>query len=87
MFQRTSDINQYATRQHQSFVIHLVKTIRSQKTIKITGPKLWNNLIKVINVHCKISSCKTNLKKYILSSNNLSVVCYGYLILPLIILL
>ena len=46
MFERTTEIHNYLTRQHDSFYINYVPTVRSQKTIKITGPKLWNVITK-----------------------------------------
>ena len=68
MFERTSNIHNYSTRQHNTFYVNFVPTLRSQKNIKITGSKLWNKIIRKINVNCKISTYKTNLKKHILSS-------------------
>ena len=67
MFDRTSNIHSYSTRQSDCFYINYVPTLRSQRTIRITGPKLWNVLITNINIHCKISSYKMNLKKTIFS--------------------
>ena len=67
MFERTTNIHNYSTRQYDSFYINYVPTLRSQKSIKITGPNMWNKIIKNINIHCEISSYKTNLKKCILS--------------------
>ena len=72
MFEKTSQVHSYSTRQYDSFYINYVPTLRSQRTVKITGPKLWNIVIRRINVHCKIGSYKTNLKKYILCNSNIS---------------
>ena len=71
MFQRTSNIHNYSTRQNDSFYIQYVPTVRSQKTIKITGSKLWNILITKINIHCKISTYKLKLKNVLFSCNDL----------------
>ena len=68
MFERTSNIHGYTTRNPESFYIHFVPTSRSQNTIKITGPKLWNMIIKNVNINLKISSYKSYLKKYTLSN-------------------
>ena len=66
MFQRTSNVHNYSTRQYDSFYIDFVPTLRSQRTIKITGPKLWNKISSQINIHCKIGTYKTHLKKLVL---------------------
>ena len=70
MFERTSNVHNYSTRQCDSFYINYVPTLRSQRTIKITGPKLWNIFSSKINIHYKIGSYKTHLKKAILSHQN-----------------
>ena len=67
MFERTANIHNYSTRQINCYYIHHVPTVRSQKTIKITGSKLWNIISNNINISCKISSYKINLKKFLLS--------------------
>ena len=66
MFQRISNVHNYSTRQYDSFYIDYVPTLRSQRTIKITGPKLWNKISSQINIHCKIGTYKTHLKKIVL---------------------
>ena len=72
MFERTTNVHNYATRQYDSFYINYVPTLRTQRTIKITGPKLWNIVIRKIDIHCKIGTFKTKLKKIILSESDLS---------------
>ena len=67
MFTRTSNIHRYPTSQNKSFYTHFVPTVRSQKTIKITGTKLWNIIIRKLNIKNKISSYKQNLKKFLLT--------------------
>ena len=70
-FTNTSDIHSYNTRQKESFYTDFVPTVRSQRTIKITGTKLWNIIIKKLNFKNKIGSYKINLKKCLLSNNDL----------------
>ena len=72
MFVRTSDMHAYSTRQYDSFHIEYVPTLRSQRTVKITGSKLWNIVSRKINIHCKIGTYKVHLKKIILLNSNLS---------------
>ena len=69
-FKLTSDVHSYPTRQNKSYYINYAPTVRSQKTIKITGPKLWNIILKKINIQNKISSYKVNLKKFLLSKDD-----------------
>ena len=71
MFERISNVHNHSTRQIDSFYIQYSSTLRTQRTIKISGPKLWNLIIRSINIHCKISTFKANLKKFILSDNPL----------------
>ena len=71
MFERTSDVHAYSTRQYDGFYINYVTTLRSQKAVKITGPKLWNTVIRKIDIHCKIGTYKTKLKKTLLSYTTL----------------
>ena len=71
MFERTADIHGYSTRQTNSFYISYVPTVRSQKTIKIMGPKIWNVIIRKVSIQCKIGSYKTSLKKILLSHSSL----------------
>ena len=63
MFEKTSQVHSYSTRQNDSYYINYVSTLRSQRTVKITGPKIWNKVIRKIDIHCKIGTYKTNLKK------------------------
>ena len=70
MFERTSDVHGYSTRQYDSFYVNYVPTLRSQRSVKFTGYKLWNVVISKINIHCKIGSYKTNLKKILLANPN-----------------
>ena len=67
MFKRTSDIHNYSTRQEDSFYLQFVPTHRSQKTIKISGTKLWNSLYDKVNTKCKIGTFKNQLKTFLLS--------------------
>ena len=64
MFERTSNVHNYSTRQHSTFYVNYVPTLRSQRTIKITGSKLWNEIIRHLDINCKISNFKK--KKIIL---------------------
>ena len=48
MIKRVSDIHNYFTRQYDSFYRNYVTTARSQRTITISGPKLWNKIIRKI---------------------------------------
>ena len=70
MFERTSDIHSHSTRQYNSFYINYVPTLRSQRTVKISGAKLWNKIIGKIDINCKVGTFKTNIKKILLSSNS-----------------
>ena len=70
MFERTTNIHSYSTRQSDSFYIHYVPTLRSQRSIKITGSKLWNILIREVNINCKIGTYKAKLKNVLLSGIN-----------------
>ena len=67
MFEKTSNVHDHFTRQNNAFYINFVPTVRSQRTIKITGPKLWNAAVKEINIKYKISTFKVHLKKFIFS--------------------
>ena len=69
MFELTSNIHSYETRQSNSYYIHFVPTLRSQHTVKIVGPKIWNRVKKEINSGCKISTYKNLLKKFLLSNS------------------
>ena len=71
MFDRTSDIHNYTTRQHDTFYINHVIKVRSQRTVRITGSKLWNIVIREINTNCRIGTYKAHLKKFLLSKSNL----------------
>ena len=68
MFQRTSHVHSYPTRQQCSYYIQKDSTVRTEKTIRISGPKTWNSIIKHVDINCKIGSYKTNIKKFILSN-------------------
>ena len=68
MFNRTPAIHHYSTRQYSGFYISYAPTVRTQRTVKITGCKLWNAVIRKIDVNSKIGSYKTNLKKIIFSN-------------------
>ena len=70
MFERTSDVHSYSTRQYDSFYIDYVPTLRSQRTIKIAGSKLWTMVNRKVNIHCKIGTYKIHLKKLLLSNLN-----------------
>ena len=68
MLELTSDIHNYETRQSKLYYIQYVPTLRSQKTLKVVGPKIWNKITKEINSQCKISTFKNHLKKFLLSN-------------------
>ena len=67
MFERTSDIHDHNTRQCNSYYVQYVPTLRSQKTIRIVGPKFWNKICKEISTNCEISTFKKHLKKFVFS--------------------
>ena len=69
MFERTSNIHNYETRQHNLFYLKFVPTSRSQKTIKIKGTKLWNMLVRKMDTDCAISTFKTKLKTLIITDD------------------
>ena len=69
MFKLTTDVHSYPTRQKNSYYTQFVPTVRSQKTIKITGTNLWNILRKKLNIQNKISSYKLNLKRFLISTD------------------
>ena len=52
-----------------SFCIPQVPTLRTKKNIKISGPKIWNTIVKKVAINCKISPYKVQLKKCFLSRN------------------
>ena len=74
MFNRTSDIHDYETRQSNSYYIHYVPTLRSQRTIKVVGPKIWNKVNKEINSQYTISTYKFHLKKLLLQTDNVNII-------------
>ena len=67
MFELTSSVHAYPTRQSQSYYIQFVPSLRTQKSIRISGPKIWNCIVQKITINCKISSYKINLKKLIIA--------------------
>ena len=59
-------IHSHYTRQYCSFHPPRFKSQLSKRFIRYKGSVLWNNIVTFIDVNVKISTFKTNLKKYIL---------------------
>ena len=62
MFRYTSDHNPHFTRQRNSLYIDTCSTTRSQKNVKFIGARIWNVLIRQINVSCTIGTFKKYLR-------------------------
>ena len=70
MFVINNELHSYNTRQHLNFHHQFASTSAKQHTIKIKGPKIWNDLpevLKHVNNFKSILSFKVKLKKYLLS--------------------
>ena len=71
MYQYTSDIHNYSTRCCNTLYLPLCKTTRSQKTIRYYGSKVWNVLLKHIDVNCAIGTFKKRLRILLLNHHSL----------------
>ena len=67
MFIKTSDVHHYSTRQADLLYIQYAAAIRTQRTLKHYGIKLWNSLYHVVHPDCAISTFKCNFKSFLLS--------------------
>ena len=68
-FSHVSDIHSHHTRNVQSLNIPFCKTNRSQHTIRYFGPKIWNIIVKKIDVNCAIGTFKCRLRSLLLSQH------------------
>ena len=75
LFSLTSSFYSYSTRSvaNENFFLNRSYLIKSERSIKIAGPKIWNNLLKIIKEKSeKVKSFKSSLKEYLLSAQEFS---------------
>ena len=69
LFNYLSDPHEYVTRNDKVLDIPLRKTSRSQHTIIYYGPKIWNIIIREIDVDCAIGTIKHRLRILLLTKH------------------
>jgi len=69
LFKRNSEVMSRVTRNAEKFYVPFCKTDIGKKSIRIQGPKLWNNLSDHIDSNCGIHTYKKKLQKYLLETS------------------
>ena len=75
LFSLTSSFYSYSTRSvaNEKNFLNRSYLIKTERSIKIAGPKIWNNLPKTIKEKSeKVKSFKSSLKEYLLSAQEFS---------------
>ena len=65
MFIRNKEIHAHNTRQTEYLHIPLCRLNSSKMSVKYLGPKIWNTLVKYIDVYCSIGIFKRSVKSYL----------------------
>ena len=69
MFVLNRDIHDHLTRQYDSYHSFFWKLKSRQKSIRIQGPAIWNQLAIHCDDNCSLVTFKYHVKKYLLEND------------------
>ena len=68
-FKGVSDIHNIGTRSSKFLYVPFCNTNRSKHTIRYYGPKIWNIIIREIDINCAIGTFKKRLRILLFSKH------------------
>ena len=69
MFVYSNTRHDHATRQQHSLYVPLAKTRFRRQSVSVKGVSIWNNVIKVLDIHCSMHTFKSKLSNLLLSDH------------------